>query len=129
MRAQLFVTMLALGLVVSGCGRGNASSPTTPTPPSMPSQPGDGGAGAAVTIPIGTYAGGTFSPPALTVAAGTTLSWRNNDVTTHTSTSDTGLWSKVLSPGDSFSFTFGTPGTYQYHCMIHSFMHGTITVQ
>jgi plastocyanin len=27
------------------------------------------------------------------------------------------------------SVTFSTPGTYQFYCMIHPFMHGTVTVQ
>ncbi|HET6551534.1 MAG TPA: hypothetical protein VFG79_23910 [Solirubrobacter sp.] len=30
---------------------------------------------------------------------------------------------------DSASVTFGTPGTYDYYCLIHPFMHGTVTVQ
>jgi plastocyanin len=34
-----------------------------------------------------------------------------------------------LAPGATGSFTFTTPGTYAYHCTIHSFMKGTIVVK
>jgi plastocyanin len=30
--------------------------------------------------------------------------------------------------GGTFQSTFGSPGTFNYHCQIHSFMHGTVTV-
>lgn len=67
----------------------------------------------------------------MTVPSGSTVRWTNYDgVTTHTSTSDTGIWdSGPLSSGQSFEATFNTPGTYPYHCTIHPNMTGTITVQ
>jgi plastocyanin len=34
----------------------------------------------------------------------------------------------MIKPGKTFSFTFNTPGTYEYICMIHSQMRGTINV-
>ncbi len=71
-----------------------------------------------------------FSPAALTVPIGTTVIWTNNDATTHTVTSNTGLFdSGSLNNGATFSFTFNTKGTFEYHCTIHTTMHGTITVQ
>jgi plastocyanin len=64
----------------------------------------------------------------LYVAAGTTVTWHNIDDTDHTSTSDTGIWnSGVIPVGSTFSYTFKTPGTYPYHCLIHP-MQGTIVV-
>lgn len=66
----------------------------------------------------------------ITVKAGTTVTWTNNDIAPHTVTSDTGsvLDSGNLSLGQSFSMTFNTPGTYNYHCAIHPSMTGTVTV-
>jgi len=47
----------------------------------------------------------------------------------HTTTSDSPGWdSGPLSPGAAFTRTFNTPGTYAYHCNIHTFMHGTVIV-
>src|SRR6202035_724619 len=70
-----------------------------------------------------------FLPASLTVAAGTTVTWTNNDKTAHTSTSNTGLWdSKHIAPGKSFSHTFAAAGTFPYHCAIHPGMKGTIVV-
>jgi plastocyanin len=71
----------------------------------------------------------TFSPASLTVAAGATVTWVNNDTVTHTSTADGGAWdSGLITPGGSFSFTFSTAGTFPYHCNIHPGMTGTIVV-
>ena len=75
-----------------------------------------------------------FSPQTLTIAVGTTVTWTNDtDKTTptnHTVTADDSSFdSKTLTPGHSFSFTFNSPGTYNYHCNIHPFMHGSIVVQ
>lgn len=71
-----------------------------------------------------------FVPNPITVAVGTTVTWTNNDSTSHTVTSNTGLFnSNVLSAGKSFSFTFPTAGTFQYHCTFHSGMVGSVVVQ
>ncbi|MHB8577199.1 MAG: plastocyanin/azurin family copper-binding protein, partial [Dehalococcoidia bacterium] len=74
-------------------------------------------------------AGFSFNPPDLTVAAGLTIQFTNNDSVAHTTTSMDGGWdSGPLQPGDSFSVTLSQPGTYTYGCTIHPFMHGSITV-
>ncbi len=71
-----------------------------------------------------------FMPPQITIPAGTTVVWMNQEASlAHTITSDTGLWdSGEVQPGQTFSFTFMNPGTFTYHCKIHPFMHGTIVV-
>jgi plastocyanin len=70
-----------------------------------------------------------YSPATYTVFAGTTVSWVNRDGTTHSVTSDSGLFdSGPLPPGASFSYTFTQPGTYHYSCNYHSWMTGTIVV-
>ncbi|HVR89222.1 MAG TPA: cytochrome P460 family protein [Candidatus Limnocylindria bacterium] len=63
-----------------------------------------------------------FFPNAITVAAGTTVKWINSQVDKidHTvASADGSISSGPLKPGDSFSFTFTKPGTYQYFCSVH----------
>ena len=75
-----------------------------------------------------------FNPLNLQVAVGTKVTWTNSDSVDHTSTSDTGVWdSGMMSTGQSFSFTFTTPGTFPYYCRPHGApggrgMAGTIVV-
>jgi plastocyanin len=72
----------------------------------------------------------SFGPGALTVSAGTTVTWTNSDSVTHTVTAmDRSFDSSNLKPGEQFSFRFDTPGTYTYHCTIHPFMTGQVVVQ
>ena len=71
-----------------------------------------------------------FNPQTVYVTRGTTLTWTNNDSMAHTVTSNTNAFaSGVLNPGQTYSYTFTTPGTYQYHCAIHPSMTGTLVVQ
>ena len=73
----------------------------------------------------------TFSPQTLTVKAGTTVTWTNKDDIPHgiASANNAFTRSKALDTDDSYSFTFTTPGTYQYFCYIHPHMMGTIVVE
>ena len=72
----------------------------------------------------------TFVPARLTVKAGTTVTWRNEDDIPHTVTSAARLFkSKALDTDDSFSFTFTDPGTYEYFCSLHPRMTATIVVE
>lgn len=73
----------------------------------------------------------TFSPPKLTVKAGTTITWTNRDDIPHGIASSNNAFSrsKALDTDDAFLFTFTTPGTYQYFCYIHPHMVGTIVVE
>ncbi|RLU81554.1 plastocyanin [Streptomyces griseocarneus] len=71
----------------------------------------------------------SFDPQSVTVQVQDTVVWINQDPENHTTTSDSGVWnSGVLSTGQSFPFTFGTAGTFPYHCEIHRFMTGTVVV-
>ncbi len=74
----------------------------------------------------------SFSPSSLTVTPGTSVTWKNNDSVTHTSTSDTpGIWDTgdILREG-SKTTTFNTVGTFKFHCSIHpTTMTGTIVVE
>ena len=72
----------------------------------------------------------TFNPPRLTVKAGTTVTWDNEDDIPHTVASSAKVFkSKALDTGDKFSFMFATPGEYEYFCSLHPHMTGTIVVE
>jgi plastocyanin len=71
----------------------------------------------------------TFEPQQLTVKAGTTVTWINEDDIPHNIVSSNRTFrSKALDTDDKFSFTFTTPGSYEYFCGLHSYMKATITV-
>ena len=71
-----------------------------------------------------------FAPQRVTVKAGTTLIWINDDDIPHTVTSSNKSFkSNALDTKDKFSFTFTTPGTYEYFCSLHPHMTGTIVVE
>ncbi|KNB54287.1 hypothetical protein AC230_05715 [Streptomyces caatingaensis] len=78
-----------------------------------------------------TIAGFAYSPGTLTVGRGTTVTWTNTDAAPHTVTSEGGgpLRSATLRAGDSYTFTFNSPGTYSYFCTFHPHMHGTVVVR
>ena len=81
-----------------------------------------------------------FSPTVVKVVIGVnnTVTWTDNDnsqdangyTPVHTVSADNGTWGTAasLNPGDTFTYTFTSPGTYPYHCNIHSWMHGTVIV-
>ena len=74
----------------------------------------------------------SFTPPVLTIPAGTTVTWINRDDIPHTvvSTDDAKTFkSKALDTDEKFSFTFAKPGTYPYFCSIHPKMTAKVVVQ
>lgn len=102
------------------------------------------GSNSANVVKVENY---VFSPAQITVAAGTTVTWVNKDTVGHTITEGDADSPKqaarrvfdssnqaqtgqpmLIEPGQSWSFTFTTPGTYQYYCIPHPFMKGQITV-
>ena len=73
--------------------------------------------------------GFAFHPSGITVHAGDTVTWTNADSADHTATANDGSFDTgTLGRGASGSHTFNAAGTFSYHCSIHPFMHGTITV-
>ena len=71
-----------------------------------------------------------FVPKELNIKTGTTLTWTNNDPAPHTiMTADGNIQSNPLEKGETKTYTFDTPGTYNYICGIHPFMKGTIVVK
>ncbi len=90
-----------------------------------PAWAGDAPATAQVTID-----NFTFTPPVLTVAVGTRVTWTNHDDIPHTVTSadKTSFASALLDTGDQFRHRFTAAGTYLYFCALHPFMTGRIIV-
>ena len=73
----------------------------------------------------------TFTPQTQTVKAGTKVTWINKDDIPHGIASSNNAFKKsgALDTDDSYSFTFTTPGTYQYFCYLHPNMVGSIVVE
>lgn len=77
-----------------------------------------------------------FVPAEITITAGTTVVWTNDDsssilhtVTAGTRGNPTGLFDASLNPGETFSFTFEETGTYDYYCIPHPGMDGLVIVE
>ena len=68
--------------------------------------------------------------PDITVPAGTTVTWTNNDDVPHVVASDTKIFkSQALDTDDKFAFTFTEPGTYEYFCSVHPKMTAKVIVK
>lgn len=96
--------------------------------PSRPAAAGAETAEAGAAVAIGDY---FFSPEALSVDVGATITWTNGgeDEDGHTVTAEDGSFdSGVLATGASFSHTFAGAGTVAYFCATHPEMEGTVTV-
>ncbi len=117
--------LVTLGVLLFGAiGLTACSNQATPTPPVTTAPTSGGGNTATVSL-----SGNALSPATLTIAVGTTVTWKNQDFVQHTVTSNDKLFDKILPAGASFSYTFNQAGSFGYHCSVHSFMIGTIIVQ
>lgn len=71
-----------------------------------------------------------FAPTRLTISAGQTVTFVNQDDDAHTVTATDGAFdSKGLDTNGTWRHTFAKPGTYTYFCELHPFMKGTIVVK
>lgn len=95
-----------------------------------------------VVVPVGTSVPGCeadntcYLPSELTVPSGTTVIWEIEDTAAHTVTSgspatggiaelfDSGL----VMAGSQFEYAFEDEGTFEYFCIVHPWMVGTVTV-
>ncbi|MGZ4924115.1 MAG: cupredoxin domain-containing protein [Halobacteriota archaeon] len=81
-----------------------------------------------------------FDPQFLTIPQGANVTWTNQDSSSglyggstsiqHQVTSDNSTFaqSAPLNTGDKYTVQFNQTGTFPYHCAIHTYMTGTITV-
>jgi predicted secreted protein with PEFG-CTERM motif len=76
-----------------------------------------------------------FIPSIVTIDVGGEVTWENNDTAAHTTTAGSpqdgpsgAFDSSLIMAGSSFSHTFDSAGTYDYFCMVHPWMIGTVVV-
>jgi plastocyanin len=82
-------------------------------------------AGEVVQVKINDLA---FSPAEITVKAGDTVEWVNNDFIDHTATATSGEWDVMIVAGQSARQEMTKTGTIKYFCRVHPDMTGTITI-
>jgi plastocyanin len=85
---------------------------------------GGGGGAAAEASPVATTTvdlpkSYKFVPAAIVVDAGATVTWTNHDDFTHNVTLPDGSAALTMSPGQSVTHGFDTPGEYDYVCSLH----------
>jgi plastocyanin len=118
LRAGALLVLLAatVALALAACGGGSSGAAASPV------------ATTTVDLPK-SY---KFAPAAITVPAGSTVTWTNDDNFSHNvHFLDGGLPSDplVMQPGQQQTYTFATPGTYHYECSFHpQNMKGTVVV-
>ena len=114
--------LLVLSLALAACGGGSASS--------APAEDGaNGGSDSGETVSL---AGGRFSPSALTIPVGTTVTFTDTANHTVTEGSDGQAVEDPLvdeEGGEDIVVAFEEAGTYQITCRIHPNMNMTITVE
>ncbi|MBI5332084.1 MAG: cupredoxin family copper-binding protein [Candidatus Aenigmarchaeota archaeon] len=102
-------------LVVSGCVQQQGEANNTVSGDISPK-----------TVTIKNFA---FDPAGLSIKTGTIVNWVNEDSAPHTATL-TGIFdSGILNTGQSFSYTFNIPGTYDYICTLHPSMRARVIVE
>ena len=137
----LLLACLALGLVVAGCGGdddddgGDAAETTEqPAEDTAAEDTGGGAAAGGETVEVG-MKGIQFDPADVTVKAGGTVNWTNNESVPHDVTKEDGPGAKFSSgngnmqQGDTYKQTFKDAGTVNYVCTVHPNMKGTVNVE
>ena len=116
----------SVGEATASPSASSIASPTATATAVPEASPAASPAAEACTIDIQKL---TF-PAQTEIAVGTTVTWTNSDPIAHTVTATDGTFdSGILSVGQSFSHTFDEEGTFDYSCMIHPFMQGSIVVR
>ena len=125
--ATLAPATAGLAIALAACsGSSGTVAPAVPAGPTA-APASEAPAAGGSTVSIKNFA---FNPASITVAAGTTVVWTNDDTTGHTVTADDGSFdSKTIDAGGTFSQTFAAAGSFTYKCTIHSSMTATVVVQ
>lgn len=130
----------ALGAAMTSdrSGGGPVAEPAGSTSVGPSTVPGSAGPGSAAESATTTAAGSAqavaivdfaFGPAELSVTAGSTITWTNDDDVAHSVVSaDAVLASPEMDQGATYEMTLDEAGTVDYYCDIHQYMKGTITV-
>jgi plastocyanin len=71
-----------------------------------------------------------FNPQTVTIQAGQSVEWINDDAVFHSATASDASWnSGELDQGRTWTHTFAAAGTYTYYCDDHTFMRATVVVK
>jgi len=70
-----------------------------------------------------------FNPPALEVAPGDRIVWRNQDLVPHTATAAGSFDSGTIEAGKTWATVVAAPGTIAYVCTLHPTMKASLTVR
>jgi plastocyanin len=132
----LLLACTALALVAAGCGDdddddgGGGGAATTEQPAGGGGNDGGGGAGGAGGAEV-SMEDIAFQPAEVTVSAGDTVTWTNNDSAGHDVTADSFSSGEpgAMANGDTFEHTFEEAGTFDYVCTVHPGMEGTVVVE
>jgi len=135
----MLMACLALGLVVAACGDddddegGSADTTEEQAPAGGGGQEQQAPAGEAVEVDIRNFA---FSPDAVEVSKGATITWTNGDSAGHDVTKTGGPGPEFssgdpggMAQGDTYEETFNTAGKIDYVCTVHPQMKASITVK
>jgi plastocyanin len=115
MHRRLFTLIAITALAVGLAACGSSSKNSTPAA-------SDSGS-AQITIDD------AFAFKVTPVAAGSTVTVKNDSSSQHTVTEDTSGFNVTIDAGKTATFTApDKAGTYKFHCNIHNFMKGTLTV-
>ena len=127
-RTASIIAAGALFLVVPACGSsgddGGSSATTTTT--AKPKDTGDAGSAASTGAKI-VIKDFDFTPKTLEAKAGS-VTVENEDGTDHSVTADDGAFDTGKFDSGTKQLDVTKPGTYSYHCAVHSFMTGTLVV-
>jgi plastocyanin len=128
----LLCSILALALVVAGCGSSNKSGDSGGSAKPQKKAAGGGGGGAKnVAVSLKNI---QFNPKTVSVAKGTTVTWTNDDSVNHDVTKTGGPGPKFssgsgnMAQGDTYKQKLTTPGTIDYVCTVPPGRAGKITV-
>lgn len=100
----------------------------TETAPETEEETAAEAASQTVEVDIQNYA---FDEKTITINAGDTVVWENYDSAPHTVTATSGadFDSGKMSKGDTWSYIFTEPGTYEYYCTYHPSMKAKVIVE
>ena len=133
MRGGRGVMVIVLAGLAASLGAWASGSPATgPAAAAAFAAAGGANPGVVATSTVDLPPSYRFAPAAITVRAGTTVTWTNDDHFTHSvQFLDGGLPGEPhpMAPGASTTFTFTSPGVYHYQCHLHpADMQGSVTV-